>query len=150
MMKKQLMKYKNGAGKKASKAALAIMLSIGISCAMASARLSVSNVQINKRGETVSTTCLNTRGYYFEIGKPENGEHLTVYGFGGKMRLKTIVSDLLFDGWHAVYGKHVDTNEKINWMGHKAWTSWLKGLAFEKNLAVILDWKNKTVYLNRL
>jgi len=123
---------------------------MGTSCAFASANLTVSDVSVNQKGQTLSTSCVNAKGYYFEIGKPKEDEHLTVYGFGGQMALKTIVNDLLFQGWHAVFGKHVDTHQKIHWMGHKPWTQWLKTLSFEKNLAVILDWPMKTVYINRL
>lgn len=120
------------------------------SCAYASARFTVSDVTVNQQGQTLSTTCMNAKGYYFDIGKPTGDEHLTVYGFGGQMPLKIIVNDLLFQGWHAVFGKNVNTQQKIQWMGHRPWTDWLKTLAFEKNLAIILNWPTKTVYINQL
>ena len=126
------------------------VMALSLSSAYASGHLSVSNVVVNHKGQTFATTCVNTKGYYFEIGRPKRDEHLTVYGFGGQMPLKTIVNDLLFQGWKAVFGKTVNLHKKINWMGHKPWNAWLKQLAFEHNLAVILDWDNHRVYINRL
>jgi hypothetical protein len=123
---------------------------LGASCAYASANLTVSDLAVNKIGETLSTSCVNSKGYYFEIGKPKGDMHLSVYGFGGKMPLKAIVNDILFQGWHAVFGREVNTQQKIDWAGHRSWTDWLKRLSFEKNLAVILNWPTKTVYINKL
>lgn len=129
------------------------VLGVGVmlsSSCYAGAQLTVSNVTVNHKGETLLTHCVNAKGYYFEIGKPKVNEHLTVYGFGGRMRLKTVVNDLLFKGWHAKFGQTVDIRQKIHWRGHKPWTEWLRRLSFQKNLAVILDWQTKVVYINRL
>ena len=120
------------------------------SAVMAAAHLTISNVAVNPKGETFTTLCTNSRGYYFEINIPKQAQQLTVYGFGGNMSLKTVVNDLLFDGWKARFGKKVDVNKKMNWTGHQPWTTWLAHLAFEKNLAIIVDWSTKIVYINRL
>ncbi len=120
------------------------------SYAYAGAQLTVADVTVNQKGQTLSTTCVNSRGFYFEIARPNTKKHLTVYGFGGVMPLKTIMNDLLFKGWRAVFGDGVDTKQKIHWMGHKPWTQWLNQLSFEKNLSIIVDWNNKSVYINRI
>lgn len=128
-----------------------VLAGLLLGCAvMAAAHLTISNVTVNPKGQTYATLCANTKGYYFEINKPKQAQNLTVYGFGGKMQLKKVVTDLLFDGWKPKFGKKVNVNQKITWSGHQSWTTWLQKLAFEKNLAIILDWSTKTVYINRL
>jgi len=130
--------------------AIAMASTMMASQAFAGANLAIDHVTVNRKGETFSTICANTRGFYFEIGKPKAHEHLTVYGFGGEMPLNIIVKDLLFNGWKVKYGKTVNIHDKIKWMGHKAWTTWLKQLSFEHNFAVIVDWQTKMVYINQL
>lgn len=118
--------------------------------ALASADLTIDQVITDKNNNTFSTDCINTKGFYFEIGQANGSKNVSIYMIEKNIPFENAVKNLLPSGWKVHYGKSVDVLQKISWMGHKPWTAWLQKLAFEKNLAIILDWQTKTLYINRL
>lgn len=135
--------------KKISGYLLAIVTLVVFSIAHAG-QLQIENVWVDHQGQTFTTDCINTRGFYFEIGASHIAQHFMVYGDGGKMPLKIIVEGLLIKGWQAKFGNRVDTQKLVSWRGHMTWQAWLKKLAFRNNLAIIVDVENKTVYIEKI
>lgn len=120
------------------------------SCAAnAAANYSIGDAVLDKQANTV-TSCLNSQGFYFEIGQPAKIIPYTIKGFAHDMPLVKAIKNSLYPGWHAVYGQGVDQSQKITWIAKESWTTWLQKIAFNKNLAMIVDWKNRTLYINQL
>lgn len=117
----------------------------------AAANYSISDVMLDRNNNTVTTTCLNTQGFYFEIGS-DSGRYvpLRVHGFQAEIPLYNALKNTLYKGWKLQWGMAVDRAQKITWIGKEEWTQWLKKIAFEKNLALIVNWQNKTLYVNKL
>ncbi len=119
------------------------------STAMAAADYSIGDAALDRHGNTV-TTCLNSQGFYFEIGHPRTSLPYNIRGFAHDMPLAHAIRNSLFPHWRVVYGQGVDQSQKVTWIAKESWTNWLQKLAFEKNLALIVDWKTKTLYVNKL
>lgn len=130
--------------------ALLVLCLFVTTTAVAAANYSISDVELDKHGNTVDTTCVNTKGFYFDIGHAQQKLPLMVKGFEHDMPIVMAIHNTLYPGWKVIFNQAVDKTQKITWIGQALWTEWLQKLAFDYNLAIIVDWTTKTLYINKL
>lgn len=129
---------------------ITLLLAVSASSAFAAADFAINESQLDNGGQTLTTTCANTKGFYLAMGKPTLEQHAKVTGAGHGMPLELALWTFAPPSWDIHYGHHVNTRLRVAWSGPQDWTHWLQTLAYQHNLAIIVDWDQSRLYVNRL
>ncbi len=116
----------------------------------AAGTLNIDGAVLDESGTTVITTCRNTQGYFRELGSPAGEPVLYARGFANGVPVTHALTALVPAGWQVVVGRSVPKKKRISWRREQPWTGLLKQIAHDYNLAVIVDWDRRSVFVDRL
>lgn len=121
--------------------------------AAAAGGLTIDSVVLDPRqGDTLATTCVNSKGYYMEMGNPdyrdESRLHVSMRYVDAPVAdvLKTLVPQK----WLVRVSEKLPDDLRLTWEGNKLWHEALRDIATQHNLVAIIDWSDRQVYLDRL
>lgn len=98
---------------------------------------------------TVVTQCVNNKGFFLEIGSSRSAL-VVKQGAGQNMPLSSVVRNILPPHWVVSFGREVSHDMPVAYSGAYTWTQRLKRIGQDKNLAIVINWHEQHVYINRL
>ncbi len=127
----------------------ALVLLVGITPAR-SGTLGIDGVVLDESGATRITSCRNTSGYYVELGNALSSRNFSPRSSERARALIPAVRRAVPKGWQVYVRKKTPRHYRVTIDASVSWPNGLRRLAHDWNLAIIVDWDRRSVYIDSL